>query len=110
MAGMPWSEKRHWQVVNVSTRLFGLMFILMGVVAAIDGVILLRDPHSFDSEPMGQSLTGSFMWDLFGLSAVTLTIGVLFMIARPYRPDLYKPDEVKVMAQCRSWWTGEPSK
>lgn len=108
MAGVPWSERRHWKVVNVSMRVFGLMGLVIGMIAAIDGVILLRDPKAFDMEPMRQTLTGSFIWDLFGISAFTLAVGILFMIAQPYRPDLYEPDETKLKAQCRSWWTGEP--
>lgn len=110
MAGVPWSEKRHWKVVSISARVFGLMSLVMGVVAAIDGVILSRDPRAFDMEPKGQTLTGSFSWDLFGFSAFLLTVGILFMIAQPYRPDLYEPDETKLKAQCRSWWTGESTR
>lgn len=102
------SEKRHWKIVNVSGRVFGLMWLIFGVIAAVDGMILLRNPHAFDTEPMGQTLTGSFMWDLFGISPFALILGALFMVVKPYRPDLYEPDETKVKAQRRSWWTGEP--
>ncbi len=102
------AEKRHWKIVNVFGRVFGLMCLIFGVIAAADGIILLRNPHTFDAEPIGQTLTGSFMWDLFGIFPIALLIGVLFMAVKPYRPDLYEPNETKVKAQRRSWWTGEP--
>lgn len=108
MAGVPWSEKRHWQIVNVFGRVFGLMCLIFGVIAAVNGIALRRNPRAFDTEPIGQTLTGSSLWDLSGISAFTLIIGVFFMVARPYRPDLYEPDETQVKAQRRSWWTGEP--
>ena len=83
---------RHWRIFNVLARVFGLGSIFTGFIAAASGVsAALHPPAPNELGVVGCSVMAAFL----------LTIGVLFLRVRPYRPD--------VMSQeASSWWTGEP--
>jgi hypothetical protein len=76
-------ERRHCKIFNLIARGFGLMLTIAGLVAGIDGVLLIRNPNEFGTVDTGQTMTGSHASDLFGVCVIALVGGLMFMIARP---------------------------
>ena len=100
MRGMSY-ETWHWRILNVLARMFGIMALCAGLAFGASSLSSVRDPDARESV---LTLSGNLALD-FGLaSAFLFTVGVLFIKAPAYRPDVAKQGT----ARSRSWWTGEP--
>ena len=104
-----YDEARHWRLVNRMARVFGIAAVLAGVAFAGAAFQHIMQPDPAAHVP---SASGSAATDAIAVSVFTLVVGILFLLVKPYRPDLRKdknPEDASKV-QRFSWWTGEPKK
>ena len=93
----------HWHMVIIMARLFRLMALLASLVFAYSAVLLWLHPEASASIP---SASGSAFADAVGVAIFAGIIGVLFVRAKLFRPDL--PIITSRAGGRRGWWTGQP--
>ncbi len=96
-----------WSLLNISARVFGLMFTAAGAYFAARGVHSLIDSEVAELKDV-LGFPPSFR--PFVIASVCLIIGVNFIRGEAHRPDLQKKEEPNrhTAGRTRSWWTGKP--
>jgi hypothetical protein len=87
----------HWRIFNVVARLWGIGFLLAGLLGLPQVLFFKSPPPSDDGLVLAVSL-------------FAVVVGVLVIRVRPYRPDLdgYASAFKSTYERQRTWWTGEP--
>lgn len=85
---MPWNKKIHWQIFNITARVVGGGFILVGVVFSLWGLSLLLDSQATigvngvpATDPWNKAI-------ILVVGLVLFVLGLSLVLARPFRPDL----------------------
>jgi len=92
----------HWCAFNIFGRLFGILALLAALAFGATATLQLRGAHLPSSN---LSYVGNFV-----VAAFCLAVGLAFLIAKPYRPDLVKRDAGEFGGRNSNlqWWTGAP--
>lgn len=102
-----YNEAPHWRLVNRLARCFGIAAVLAGIAFAGTALHYIKHPDQAANVP---SASGSAATDAIAVAVFALVIGVLFLLVKPYRPDLRKDNNALHAGPVQrfSWWSGEP--
>jgi hypothetical protein len=92
--------RQRWRLLNVLGRVLGLAWTTW------TGFWLLAHVAILSLGKPWPEVRTALLWELL-LLAVLFGLGVLYLRAEPYRPDLPKDPREK-NGKLRSWWTGDP--
>jgi hypothetical protein len=81
-------QKTHWQLFNALGKLIGVGFIFVGGIFSIWGISLLLDPKATIDVDGGPTNDPSIKATTLIVGLIVLALGVLLVIAKPFRPDL----------------------
>ena len=99
-----YSESSHWRMMNRMARVLGIFATLAGLAFTKAAVQYNNNPTMAAQIP---SASGSATTDAVAVAIFAFVLGILFLIVKPYRPDLRKAEPTNG-TQRYSWWTGEP--
>jgi len=80
-------RKIHAAVLNILARIFGVLSIIVGVIFTIWGLALVLNKNSTIGV---NGVPSSDPWEkamVLVVGVVSVVLGVLVLMARPYRPD-----------------------